>query len=529
MLYANKLFLHAQQMEQIVLELRYAQKLTLMEVVLIIYKIYHLYNQFLIIQTLTSHDTYLNQFKFMCQNVLYFLQWLFYKIHLKKQLKKYYHSMIDGLIEIFNTALLQSVLVNSGGTACQTMVSKCADQTSTTCLYSVEGECVVVGTSCVRKTCDTAATDATRDDDSECSAYQQSCTVARLGACQARAACGAYKSSLQCKFNTSGGKCFWNPTNKTCVDLNCGNIEATTSYDTHNECVAVDSTLACTVRATNAAAVQGCMARGACASYTIEEQCKTNASNGVCVWNTNANLSSPACQDKSCTSAPTSTTTHNDCFAYYNTATVRCTVVATPSNSGGSPTLGGCQQTAACSSYIDKEQCQINANGEPCGWNGTQCADKACSTAPATTDYDDDTKCRAYLSNKCTVSDSGLGCVDIPATCETMTQKQCYYNKAGDPCYWTGTACITKSCDNAPDATATAEECNTYLAGFCEDFAFATDALCKQAISTCTTNGTNCVGITLCSETNTDGGCVNNIQNISSLQSIFNNPNTYLT
>ncbi|CAD8157965.1 unnamed protein product [Paramecium octaurelia] len=409
------------------------------------------------------------------------------------------------------------------------MVSKCADQTSTTCLYSVEGECVVVGTSCVRKTCDTAATDATRDDDSECSAYQQSCTVARLGACQARAACGAYKSSLQCKFNTSGGKCFWNPTNKTCVDLNCGNIEATTSYDTHNECVAVDSTLACTVRATNAAAVQGCMARGACASYTIEEQCKTNASNGVCVWNTNANLSSPACQDKSCTSAPTSTTTHNDCFAYYNTATVRCTVVATPSNSGGSPTLGGCQQTAACSSYIDKEQCQINANGEPCGWNGTQCADKACSTAPATTDYDDDTKCRAYLSNKCTVSDSGLGCVDIPATCETMTQKQCYYNKAGDPCYWTGTACITKSCDNAPDATATAEECNTYLAGFCEDFAFATDALCKQAISTCTTNGTNCVGITLCSETNTDGGCVNNIQNISSLQSIFNNPNTYLT
>ena len=71
-----------------------------------------------------------------------------------------------------------------------------------------------------------------------------------------------------------------------------------------------------------------------------------------------------------------------------------------------------------------------------------------------------------------------------------MTQKQCYYNKAGSPCYWTGTACITKSCDNAPDATASADDCNTYLAGctldnvkcktkVCEDFAFATDALCK--------------------------------------------------
>nr|P13837.1 RecName: Full=G surface protein, allelic form 156; Flags: Precursor [Paramecium primaurelia]CAA27514.1 unnamed protein product [Paramecium primaurelia] len=419
---------------------------------------------------------------------------------------------------------LNTCTVNSGNSACQTMASKCADQTQASCLYSVEGECVVVGTSCVRKTCDTAATDATRDDDTECSTYQQSCTVARLGACQARAACATYKSSLQCKFNTSGGKCFWNPTNKTCVDLNCGNIEATTLYDTHNECVAVDATLACTVRATNGAAAQGCMARGACASYTIEEQCKTNASNGVCVWNTNANLPAPACQDKSCTSAPTSTTTHNDCYAYYNTATVKCTVVATPSNSGGNPTLGGCQQTAACSSYIDKEQCQINANGDPCGWNGTQCADKSCATASATADYDDDTKCRAYITNKCTVSDSGQGCVEIPATCETMTQKQCYYNKAGDPCYWTGTACITKSCDNAPDATATADECNTYLAGctlnnvkcktkVCEDFAFATDALCKQAISTCTTNGTNCVTRGTCFQALSQAGCVTSSTN----------------
>lgn len=84
------------------------------------------------------------------------------------------------------------------------------------------------------------------------------------------------------------------------------------------------------------------MARGACSSYAIEEQCKTNASSGVCVWNTNANLPAPACQDKSCTSAPTSTTTHNDCYAYYNTTSVKCTVVATPSTSGGNPTLGGC-------------------------------------------------------------------------------------------------------------------------------------------------------------------------------------------
>ncbi|CAD8176961.1 unnamed protein product [Paramecium pentaurelia] len=412
---------------------------------------------------------------------------------------------------------LNTCTVNAGNSACQTMVSKCSDQSSTSCLYSVEGECVQVGTTCVRKTCDTAATDNTRDDDGECSAYLQSCTVARQGACQARTACALYKSQLQCKFNTSGGTCFWNPNNKTCVDLNCGNIETTTSFDTDAECAAVDPS--CTVRATNNLAAPGCMARGACNSYTIEEQCKTNASSGVCVWNTNANLPAPACQDKSCTSAPTTTTTHNDCYAYYNTATIKCTVVATPSTSGGNPTLGGCQQTAACSTYIDKEQCQINANGDPCGWNGTQCADKACATAPATADYDDDTKCRAYITNKCTVSDSGQGCVDIPATCETMTQKQCYYNKAGDPCYWNGTACITRTCENAPEATATADECNTYLPGctldtvkcktkVCEDFAFATDTLCKQALSTCTTNGTYCVTRGTCFQALSQAGCI---------------------
>ncbi|CAK64874.1 unnamed protein product (macronuclear) [Paramecium tetraurelia] len=168
----------------------------------------------------------------------------------------------------------------SSPTACVTLPTTCASQTAAACVWAVEGECVVSGTSCVRKTCDTATADTSYDSHAECIGYLSTCTVARVGGCQARAACSAYKSSQQCKFNTSGGKCYWNPTNKNCVDLNCGNIEATTSYDTHAECVAVDTTLLCTVRATNGAAVPGCTARGACSSYSIEDQCKTNASAG---------------------------------------------------------------------------------------------------------------------------------------------------------------------------------------------------------------------------------------------------------
>ncbi|CAD8108961.1 unnamed protein product [Paramecium primaurelia] len=410
----------------------------------------------------------------------------------------------------------------SSPTACVTLPATCAGLTQAACVWAVEGECVVQGTSCVKKTCDTAAADTNFDSHAECIGYLSTCTVARVGGCQARAACSTYKSSQQCKFNSSNQKCFWNSTNKTCVDLNCGNIEATTSYDTHAECVAVDATLLCTVRASNGAAASGCMARGACSSYQIEDQCRTNASGGVCVWNTN--LTQAVCQDKSCTTAPTATATHTDCDAYFSTATIKCTVVATPDANGGAPVLGGCQQTAACSTYIHQEQCRFNASGDACGWNGTQCADKSCATAPATADYDDNDKCRAYFNNKCTVASSGQGCVDIPDTCETMTEKQCVSDKNGKSCYWNGTACITRTCENAPEATATADECNTYLAGctldsvkcktkVCEDFAFATDALCKQALSTCTTNGTNCVTRGTCFQAQNQAGCVTSSTN----------------
>ncbi|CAD8145016.1 unnamed protein product [Paramecium octaurelia] len=411
----------------------------------------------------------------------------------------------------------------SSPTACTTMAATCASLTTAACVYAVEGECVVSGSSCVRKTCDTASADTSFDSHAECIGYLSTCTVARTGGCQVRATCASYKSTQQCKFNSTGGKCFWNPTNKTCVDLNCGNIEATTSYDTHTECVAVDASLLCTVRATNGAAVAGCMARGACSSYSIEDQCKTNSSGGVCVWNTN--LTTPVCQDKSCTTAPTATATHADCDAYFSTTSIKCTVVATPDTNGGTPVLGGCQQTAACSTYIHQEQCRFNATGDLCGWNGTQCADKSCATAPATTDYDDNDKCRAYFNNKCTVASSGQGCVDIPDTCESMTQKQCVSDKTGRSCYWNGTACITRTCENAPDSTASADDCNTYLAGctldsvkcktkVCEDFAFATDALCKQALSTCTTNGTNCVTRGTCFQALNQAGCVTSSTNL---------------
>lgn len=40
-----------------------------------------------------------------------------------------------------------------------------------------------------------------------------------------------------------------------------------------------------------------------------------------------------------------------------------------------------------CSALI-KENCELKANGEKCGWTGSACVDIVCTTAPTKTDDD---------------------------------------------------------------------------------------------------------------------------------------------
>lgn len=58
----------------------------------------------------------------------------------------------------------------------------------------------------------------------------------------------------------------------------------------------------------------------------------------------------------------------------------------------------------------------------------------------------------------------------------------------------------------------------------CKSLNWNTHNSCKAISPNCTTNGTNCLGITLCSETNVSGGCVKGydgdcIQSVASLGS----------
>ncbi|CAD8096596.1 unnamed protein product [Paramecium sonneborni] len=419
---------------------------------------------------------------------------------------------------------LNNCTVNKHYSGCVIMPEDCETQAPSECLYSQKGECIVINLRCVRKTCEAAPMDVTHDNDFECSSFLQTCTVNKRGSCQIRTQCAEYKNQKQCYFNQNGGKCFWNKTYQNCVDMLCLNIESTELYDTHEECNSVDSKLLCTVKVFNGVLLKGCQGRMECSQYSAEEQCYINQNLEECVWGKEAQQLSGKCLDKSCNTAPISLVTHNDCSFYFQTKNIYCTVNAATNLLNNSIILGGCIKTKNCYEYIHQEQCQINSTGNICVWQNNQCFDKSCATAPITQEYDSHDKCNNYLFNQCTVSFTGQGCIDIPISCEIMTQKQCLISRRGDPCFWTGKECVSRSCENAPDSIQTDEDCQNYFPGcaysknkcrtkVCEDYDYKTDDKCQAIDPTCTTNGIFCVLRETCLQALSRSGCVTSSQN----------------
>ncbi|CAD8208460.1 unnamed protein product [Paramecium pentaurelia] len=413
--------------------------------------------------------------------------------------------------------------VNANKTACIFGLDTCSEYDFLEdCGHSfTEGECQLSGNKCVQKTCDLAPVTATNL--AGCQSYSTNCVV-RVGGCQFRDTCASYTIRNACVKDAHGNECLWNPSKAKCVDKSCSAAESSTSFDSHVECLTAGK---CTVKATVEKTVgQGCIAFAACSSYTIQEQCKKNTKEEDCVWNTNPN---PAiCADKSCATAPnTSYNDHDGCQGYL----LGCTVDVVDVN--GTPTLQGCIAYKTCSLYTHKEQCKISSDKDgtganiECGWNGSTCVNKNCLTAQETVNTP--TLCNDYLPG-CTVNATDNGCVEIPDYCEGMTKNQCYegsVDKSSRKCYWDITddegKCITKRCENSPKY-GSESECENYLSGctistnkcmtkICEDFTLTTDALCKAALSTCTSNGFNCVLRGACNQALTEAGCVTDSKN----------------
>ncbi|CAD8124536.1 unnamed protein product [Paramecium sonneborni] len=413
--------------------------------------------------------------------------------------------------------------VNSNKTACVIAKATCAEYTITTeCGYATnEGECIVQGTACVQKNCEGAPASVT--DLAGCQAVSTNCGL-RSGGCQLRNTCSSYEVQGACIKNATGGECLWNPTAKKCVDKSCNAAEASASFSSHNQCAALGK---CTVKATAEKAIgQGCIPYTNCSSYAIEEQCKFNTKGDVCIWNTNTDPAS--CADKSCATAPN--TSYNDHIACYGYLIVPgCTVNVV--DVSGTLTLQGCTALKTCNLYSLEGQCKLSSEKDKdgnyieCGWNGTTCANKSCLTAQETVNTH--SACNTYLTG-CTVNATDNGCIAIPETCEEMTNNQCFdgsVDKSSRKCYWdtAESKCITKKCENSPNYGSDSE-CNSYLFGcttdpvkcktkICEDFPLTTDALCKAQISTCTSNGVNCVRRGSCSQALAEAGCVTDSNN----------------
>ncbi|CAK72100.1 unnamed protein product (macronuclear) [Paramecium tetraurelia] len=152
---------------------------------------------------------------------------------------------------------------------------------------------------------------------------------------------------------------------------------------------------------------------------------------------------------------------------------------------------GGCVAKSSCSAASVNAACITALNGTICAWDYTlnKCRDKDCQDFIGTTH----TICQTQRQG-CTAGPNGR-CARVQS-CELTTIREACIEGTNGPCLW-----IEKFATSDGSKGA----CFAYTS--CKSLAWNNDESCKLISNKCTTNGTNCIGITLCTETNVDGGC----------------------
>ncbi|CAD8057971.1 unnamed protein product [Paramecium sonneborni] len=148
-----------------------------------------------------------------------------------------------------------------------------------------------------------------------------------------------------------------------------------------------------------------------------------------------------------------------------------------------------CISKKDCQNYKTQLACQNqDINGGYCSWNLKQfpiCSKiLECSDLPILRSH---LLCQTAL-NHCTINQKGM-CIDKAIQCEQYKIFQCFSTIDGKECFWNQSKalCMEKICVNAQ---------------------FSTDKLCNQFLSTCTTNGFNCILRTKCNDFKHINGCV---------------------
>ncbi|CAK82766.1 unnamed protein product (macronuclear) [Paramecium tetraurelia] len=355
--------------------------------------------------------------------------------------------------------------------SCITNGAGCVDDTSCGS-SSVQEQCAVNrynnrectwNGSCKDKTCENAGTDIVGHD--QCSTYSKACTgkANNAGGCQKRscdnapttiisnAGCEDYLPNGKCIAKKDGGcisnttcsaillkdacvkdqnnkDCYWDTVGGNCLDKTCATLP--TRLNSHSLCNGEINT--CTVSSS------GTCVDLLCENVVDKDNCVKDKSGADCVYY-------GSCYQKQCSAASQDNTTHAQCQEYLPACTL-------------SNTKKGCiDLPLTCSALIVKENCELKANREKCGWTGSTCVDIVCTTAPTKTDDDYTVElCEAYKpSSNCVPNGTKKGCMELAAKCESRTIKeQCDVagtkTNGGKTCLWDGTkTCYEKTCANA--------------------------------------------------------------------------------
>ncbi|CAD8125019.1 unnamed protein product [Paramecium sonneborni] len=359
--------------------------------------------------------------------------------------------------------------------------------------------------SCRRILCTDASINYYTSDEL-CKSFRSDCTVAKSNGCITQPNSCASLDQNHCPKVTinainkdaSENRCSWNLSKKACQDRVC--IDAPQDFDSEEKCRSWLKT--CTLGITN----QGCiLEQSTCDLVQTQNQCQVLSNGTKCGWNT-------GCVNRTCSNAPDSYNSDEQCRAYLST----CTVQADGT---------GCTIRASkCTDIqVDKQCIKIN-DSKLCQWNSTKqkCEDRTCNNAPITLINHD--MCIQYLPS-CTVKVSGIGCqtlfdncsaytvnincvqtlintscqwimiseigqcVDIFEACSSYISKEtCTFQKNNKKCIWWNGSCYNRECEYAPKSYSTHEQC--------------------QEFGDCTTNGQGCIHYIACDQYKYAASCV---------------------
>ncbi|CAD8087924.1 unnamed protein product [Paramecium sonneborni] len=304
----------------------------------------------------------------------------------------------------------------------------------------------------------------------DCNLLYKNCTTKGKG-CISIGSCQSYTTAAICsvaKTTDLGGSCVWNKT--YCRQLDCS--DASKQLTTDIKCQEFLSNCV-----TNG---KGCInVQYKCEEILIKEKCTIDFKGNTCLWFQSQCITYTKCSDINGIS-----------YAQCNKYSKNCT-------SNGN----NCIAIAPCNKYTNPTSCQTGTNGQ-CGWVAATLNKAAyCTQFTKCSDGTGTTKELCQQFSALCISD-GNGCIEITTCSGYVTLISCVSGGTDGICFWDNGTCRQRQCNDATVSTAieitSHQKCNAF-----------------QAAAVCTTDGTNCVQMGLCSTYKeqgcyfgTDGECI---------------------